>query len=70
MTPQAVELVAALAEAKAHVRTAAAEAVDKLRARTGLSPAAIYVRMVETTAAGAGIRQHIVGEVEIDLGRL
>lgn len=67
---QAEGVVAAVGECKAEIRRAVVAAVDRLRAETGLAPSAIGIDMVETTHVGQAVRQYVVGEVTVDLGRL
>ncbi len=64
------EIVAAVDEAKKHIRDAAAVAVDEFSRKTGLSPSGITIQMMETTTVGSRTKTYIVGEVIISLGRL
>lgn len=64
----ATELMDAIADLKTRIQQDVRNRVAAFERRTGLTPAAIEVNMIDVTSTTDQVRRSVVGQVTIDIG--
>jgi hypothetical protein len=59
-------LVTAVTDLKHELATAIGVALARFQDRTGLTPSALHVRLIETTTMADPIREHAVGGIDVE----